>query len=234
MAEMKNIEHSIWLRQIQNGRTDIVFDCVEDGMPATYRDADDVSLLQWCAYYGDVAAMRQLLSRGESLDSLGANFDLNGAAFHGHWQLVQFLIECGANANWSLPQTSESPLHVALCGPDDSSAELVVKVLLANGANPNCVTVAGATTGCLMRDARTRAETPLHRAAAFGTVTSIRSLIDAGASVDVKDMHGDTPLSWASWHRRADSILQLLLYGEFTIHPQRRPLRESLQGEPLT
>src|SRR5438105_1275349 len=46
-----------------------------------------VSLLRWSAYYGDVSAMKFLLANGEALTSLGENLDLNGAAFHGHWQL---------------------------------------------------------------------------------------------------------------------------------------------------
>jgi hypothetical protein len=83
-----------------------------------------------------------------------------------------------------------------------------------------------------MRDCRTRAETPLHRAAAFGTEETIQILLDAGAKIDAKDMGGDTPLSWASWYLRPDAILRRLCYGEFRIHPQRRSMRECLQGEP--
>ena len=49
-------------------------------------------------YYGDVSALRLLLDRGETLASLGRNFDLNGAAFHGHWRLCEFLLESGADA----------------------------------------------------------------------------------------------------------------------------------------
>jgi ankyrin repeat protein len=83
-----------------------------------------------------------------------------------------------------------------------------------------------------MRDCRTRAETPLHRAAAFGTEETIQILLDAGAKIDAKDMGGDTPLSWASWYLRPDAILRRLCYGEFRIRPQRRSMRECLQGEP--
>ena len=72
-----------------------------------------------------------------------------------------------------------------------------------------------------MRDCRTKGETPLHRAAAFGTEAAIALLLDAGAAIDAKDMNGDTPLSWASWHLRPDSILRKLCYGDFFIHPAR-------------
>ena len=43
-----------------------------------------------------------------------------------------------------------------------------------------------------------------------------------GAHREVKDMHGDTPLSWTSWHLRPASILRLLCYGEFSVHPDNR------------
>ena len=72
-------------------------------------------MIVWCAYYGDVSAVRFLLAKGESLESLGGNFDLNGAAFHGHWQLCQFLIEKGADVNHPLPDTGETPLHARPC-----------------------------------------------------------------------------------------------------------------------
>ncbi len=50
-----------------------------------------VSLLQHCAYYGDVSAIRHLLANGASLTALGDDLGLNGACFHGHWRLAQFL-----------------------------------------------------------------------------------------------------------------------------------------------
>jgi len=207
------------LDRIQDGRTDLVFDYVAGGCAANARDGNGVSLIQWCAYYGDVSAIRFLIGEGESLDSLGPNLDLNAAAFHGHWRLCQFLIENGADANVPLPDTGETPLHAALCKANRLATEHVVRVLLAAGADPNRATKAGAATGSFMRDARTRAETPLHRAAAFGTERVIDLLLDAGAVKDAKDAAGDTPLAWASWHLRPAEIIRKLCYGEFSIHP---------------
>ena len=51
------------LTRLANGRTDLVFDLLAQGHPADTKDADGVSLMQWCAYYGDVSAIRFLLSR---------------------------------------------------------------------------------------------------------------------------------------------------------------------------
>jgi palmitoyltransferase len=94
-------------------------------------------------------------------------------------------------------------------------------VLLASGANPNAVTKASAETGCFMRDCRTKGETPLHRAAAFGTERTIDLLLAAGARRDARDFSGDSPLTWASWHLRPDSIIRKLCYDGFSIHPDR-------------
>ncbi len=220
------------LDRIADGRTDLVLDYLSQGNAADSCDSNGVSLIKWCAYYGDVSAIQFLLDHGESLESLGENLDLNGAAFHGHWQLCQFLIEHGADVNHPMPDTGETPLHAALCTANRSSHDLVVKVLLAHGANPNCVAKPYAATGSFMRDCRTKAETPLHRAAAFGTEETIQLLLDAGAIIDAKDMHGDSPLTWASWHLRPDSILRKLCYGNFSIHPERKPMEVTLRGTP--
>ena len=83
-----------------------------------------------------------------------------------------------------------------------------------------------------MRDARTKGETPLHRAAAFGSEETIQLLLDRGAAIDAKDMNGDTPLSWASWATRPDPILRTLCYGEFSIRPDRKSMRANVLGSP--
>jgi ankyrin repeat protein len=206
--------------RIADGRTDLVFDLLAQGRPPDARDGRGVSLLQWCAYYGDVSAIRFLCSRGAALDGLGENLDLNGAAFHGHWRLCQFLIENGADVNHPLPDTGETPLHAAVCKADRPAYDHILRVLLAAGANPNRATRPGVETGAFMRDCRTRGETPLHRAAAFGTAEAIQLLLDAGAVLDAKDAHGDSPLAWASWHLRPPAILRMLCHGGHSVHPR--------------
>ncbi len=207
------------IERIRDGRTDLVLELVAAGTAATARDEGGVPLIRWCAYYGDVSALRHLLAHGEALDSLGANLDLNGAAFHGHWQLCQFLIEQGADPNHRLADSGETALHAALSRANALRVDPVVAVLLDAGADPNIATAPGVETGCFMRDSRTRGETPLHRAAAFGSEAAIRRLLDAGASTAARDAHGDTPLSWASWHLRPAAILRLLCFDGWSVHP---------------
>jgi ankyrin repeat protein len=163
---------------------------------------------------------------------LGADLGLNGAAFHGHWQLCEFLIENGASVRFVDPTTAETPLHSALTNEDRLRYDLVVKVLLRAGADPNAVTNPGAPTGAFMRDARTRGETPLHRSALFGTPGTIGLLLDAGASREAQDAFGETPLAWASWARRPVEVLRALLYADHQIHPEHKPMRANLLGTP--
>ncbi len=219
--------------RITEGRTDLVFDYLADGGEPTATDVEGTSLLQWCAYYGDVSAIRYLLAEGERLDTLGPNLDLNGACFHGHWRLSQFLLEQGADPNFPLPDTGETPLHAALCKAQPVVYNRVIEVLLAHGADPNVTAKPGVETGGFMRDCRTKGETPLHRAAAFGDEETIQRLLNAGAQREARDMNGDTPLSWASWYLRPVPVLRLLCYGPFRIRPDSSSLDANLIGKPL-
>jgi len=214
--------------QIAEGRTDLVFDLSFEG------GADLASLMQTCAYFGDVSAIRFLLSRGALIESLGKDLGLNGACFHGHWQLAQFAIEQGAKVNVADRQTGETALHSALSQRERLRHNQVLKVLLTAGANPNRATKKNKPTGAFMRDCRTKGETPLHRAAAFGDEDAIQMLLDAGAKIDAVDMNGETPLSWASWYARPIPILRKLLYGEFRIHPNYGGgMEANLVGKPV-
>jgi ankyrin repeat protein len=219
------------IERVAEGRTDLVFDFVGAANPATTQDSQGTSLIQWCAYYGDVSAIKFLVSKGEVLRALGDNLGLDAAAFHGHWRLCEFLLENGADADSPLPDTGETPLHAALSSTRRAQ-RLVVKVLLAHGANPNRASKPGAETGAFMRDCRTRGETPLHRAAAFADEATIQLLLDAGAKIDAKDVNGDSPLTWGSWHQRPDSILRKLCYGPFFVRPERLSMDEYLTGQP--
>ncbi len=220
------------VREFADGRTDLVFQLLAQGCSPETLDQNGVSLMQWCAYYGDVSAMKFLLLQGATLDSLGQNLGLDSASFHGHWRLCKFLLEQGADVNRADAHSGETPLHNALCKTDRIVYDRVLRVLLLHGANPNVTTKNGVETGGFMRDCRTKGETPLHRAAAFGGEDTIKLLLDAGARIDAADANGDTPLSWASWYLRPASILRMLCYGNFRIHPDNLPMRANLLGTP--
>jgi hypothetical protein len=88
-------------------------------------------------------------------------------------------------------------------------------------------------TGAFMRDCRTKGETPLHRAAAFGDEEAVQLLLDGGAKLDALDMNGESPLSWGSWYGRPLPILRKLVYGKFRIRPDGSGMEANLVGKPV-
>jgi uncharacterized protein len=222
--------NSAFFGRIAAGRTDLVVELGESILAPD--DPRLAALVQHCAYFGDVSALRVLLSRNATLEALGADLGLNAAAFHGHWQLCQFLLESGAPVEGRDDKTGETPLHASMTSEDRTRHDAVARVLLRAGANVHARTIPNVATGSFMRDCRTRGETPLHRAAAFGTAPTIKLLLDAGADREARDAHGDSPLAWASWYRRPTDVLAMLAYGPHRVDPDRRTMRENLIGDP--
>jgi hypothetical protein len=178
---------------ISRGRTDLVFDLLASS-EGRERIPD---VLTWFVYFNDVTALRAVLDAGLDLSKLDLDRELGNAAFFGHWKVADFLLARGASVAWTEPDTGETPLHSALCKAGRPHYGQVVRLLLDAGADPNARTIPGRETGGFMRDVRTRGETPL---------------LERNADKTLTDAHGDTPLSWASWHLRPGSVLALLAF----------------------
>ena len=200
------------LEHISRGRTDLVFDLLALPDWQTILHDGDVKPLQWFVYYNDTTALKAVLNAGGDLSSLNLNDELGHASFFGHWKVADFLIKQGANVNFALPDTGETPLHSALCKAGRPYYLYVLKLLVENGANVNAKTIPGMETGAFMRDVRTKGEAPLHRAAAYADGAMIEYLLEHGADKEARDANGDSPLSWASEHLRPGSILKLLAF----------------------
>lgn len=227
---MRNLERSKILDQIARGRTDLVFDLLQ--LP-DWRDIlheGDSKPLQWFVYYNDTTALKAVLHAGGDLSSIDLNEELGNASFFGHWKVADFLILHGANVNWSVPDTGETPLHSALCKAGRPYFLYVIKLLVENGADVNAKTIPGAETGAFMRDVRTKGETPLHRAAAYGDEAMIQYLLDHGADKQARDAHGNSPISWASEHLRPGSILHLLSFDRQFVGENSRTMITSDHG----
>lgn len=205
------------LDRIRRGRTDLVFDLL--ALPDWRAALSNEKPLRWFVYYGDVTAMKAVLAAGGDLSSLDLDEELGHASFFGHWRMVDFLLAHGANANAAHGETGETPLHSTLCKAGRPGFLYVLRLLLAAGAKVNARTFSGKETGAFMRDVRTKGETPLHRAAAYGDEAMIQLLLDHGADCEARDGHGDSPLTWASLHLRPGSILAQLQFGPHKIGP---------------
>ena len=200
------------LDRISRGRTDLVFDLISLAEWKEFLHQGDVKPLQWFVYYNDTTALKAVLNAGGDLSSLDLDQELGHASFFGHWKVADFLIKHGADVNWHVRETGETPLHSALSEAGRPYFIYVLKVLIENGANVNARTIPGKETGAFMRDVRTKGETPLHRAAAYGDEAMISYLLEHGAEKEVLDANGDSPLTWASEHLRPGAILRLLAF----------------------
>jgi ankyrin repeat protein len=207
---------------IAAGRTDFVVPLLEaaDGLARAVQGSP--SCLDWFCYYGDVTALK-LVERESGKDAAALGLDvheqLGACAFYGHWKAVDFLIARGGDVKRRDPETGETPLHSALCKAGRPYFIQTVRLLLDHGADPNAATIPGRETSSFMRDIRTAGETPLHRAAAYGTPEIIALLLERGADPSRTDANGDSPLTWASRHLRPGTVLKQLCFGPHRIGP---------------
>jgi ankyrin repeat protein len=207
------------VERIRGGRTDLVFDLLEQPGWREALHQGPVRLLQWLVYYGDVTALKAALRAGGDLSSLDLDEELGNAAFFGHWKVCDFLLEHGANARAARLDTGETALHSALAKAGRPYYRWVVRLLVEHGADVNAPTIPGRETGAFMRDVRTRGETPLHRAAAYADAETISFLLEHRADREARDASGASPLTWASEHLRPARVLALLAFGEHRIGP---------------
>jgi len=103
--------------------------------------------------------------------------------------VVTLLLNNGARTEMIDLHGRDALVHAARCG-----AANTVRVLLRHGANPN-------------QGSRALA---LHEAAAFGHVGCVEALIDAGARVNLRNLHGHQPLELATQMDHADVVTCLL------------------------
>ncbi len=218
------------LNFISRGRTDFIFRLLEQKNWKDLLQQGAVKPMQWLVYYNDTTALRSILHAGGDLSSININDELGNAAFFGHWKVCDFLIKQGADVNYYVDKTNETPLHNALAKAGRPYYFYVVKLLVENGADVNVKTLPNIETGAFMRDVRTKGETPLHRAAAYADERTIQFLLDNGADKEAKDAHGDSPLSWASQHLRPGSVLSLLSYGNHLISEKHKEINTSDHG----
>ena len=208
--------------------------------------------LPTACHTGDIERVRELLRQDPSLANkvgphegyyLGAGTPLSNAAAVGRMDIVQVLLDHGADPN--LPEEQIAPKGKALYSAVYHGHYEIAKLLLERGAFPNppvessgdalWVTRAwrpdarmeqlllsyGATPAQdrLDDDWPTRSHnwlriSPLHRAARKGDVGEAKKLLESGADLTARDEHlRSTPLAWAAKFGQTEMVTFLLARG---------------------
>ena len=151
--------------------------------------------LQRASLRGDVPAVKMLLAIGvdtEEKDNVNGYTALICGAYSGHEEVVQALLDSGANIDNSDPDLT-TPLHVAAA----NGHEQIVRLLLDRGAKINAKEKDGTT--------------PLFIAVMNGHEQAVQLLLEGGAETEAKPNDTNTTaLYLAAWNGN-EQIVQLLL-----------------------
>jgi ankyrin repeat protein len=205
--------------------------------------------LPTACHTGDIERVRELLQQDPSLANkvgahegyyLGAGAPLSNAAAAGRVDIVQLLLDHGADPN--LPEEQFAPKGKALYSAVYHGHYEIAKLLLERGAFPNPPVESSGDALWVSREWRpdkrmeqlllsygaqpTEGHTgedwpeeahnwlrisPLHEAARKGDVPEAKRLLDAGADLTARDEHlRSTPLAWAAKFGQLEMVKFLL------------------------
>lgn len=208
--------------------------------------------LPTACHTGDIDRVRDLLRHDPSLANkvgehdgyyLGAGAPLSNAAAVGRMDIVQLLLDHGADPN--LPEEQFAPKGKALYSAVYHGHYEIAKLLLERGAFPNPPAESSGDAlwisrewnpnkkmeqlllsfGAKPKEPRKKEDwatdaynwlgiSPLHEAARQGDVNKARQLLDAGADLAARDEHlRSTPLGWAAKFGQIDMVRFLLERG---------------------
>ena len=208
--------------------------------------------LPTACHTGDIDRVRELLRQDPSLANrigdhegyyLGAGAPLSNAAALGSMEIVQLLLDHGADPN--LPEEQYAPRGKALYAAVYHGHYEIAKLLLERGAFPNPPVESSGDALWVSREWRpdkrmeqlllsygatptqerqeedwpTRAHnwlriSPLHEAARKGDVRGAEKLLESGADLTARDEHlRSTPLAWAAKYGHLEMVKFLLRRG---------------------
>jgi len=170
-------------------------------------------LLVAAGTYGTLETVKLLLQKGAEVnvvDSAGYT-PLNAAANVDNAAVAKLLIEKGASLE---AKTSIGQVGTALMGAAHSGNLELTRLLLAHHADFNAIS-AESDGNVKNGPVAVGNLTALHFAVANGSAEEVKLLLDAGATVDPRDVRGMTPLMFAvsSDRPNADIVRMLLAKG---------------------
>jgi ankyrin repeat protein len=205
--------------------------------------------LPTACHTGDIERVRDLLLQNPLLANTvgdhegyypGAGTPLSNAALAGRMDIVQLLLDHGADPN--LPEEQIAPKGKALYSAVYSGHYEIARLLLERGAFPNPPVESSGDALWISREWRrmeqlllsygatpakehmdeewaARADnwlriSPLHQAARRGDLTEAKKLLDSGADLTARDEHlRSTPLAWAAKFGQLEMVKFLLERG---------------------
>jgi ankyrin repeat protein len=165
--------------------------------------------------------VRMLLAKGANVAVMDQRkvTPLNAATFGNDTATVRLLLEASADVNTADTFIGLTPL-INASGNRNLEA---VKLLLAKGANVNAVSKTEGLPRIQTGIVEFGGWTPLLMAVPFGPPDIAKTLIDAGAKVNVQDYRGFSPLMLAAANDRANpEIVRLLLSHNADKQPKTR------------
>ncbi|XP_054027562.1 palmitoyltransferase ZDHHC13 [Dryobates pubescens] len=189
---------------------------VEAGYDVRQPDKENVTLLHWAAINNRQELVKYYISKGAVVDQLGG--DLNSTPLHwairqGHLPMVILLLKCGADPSL-IDGEGFSSIHLAVLFQHMP----IIAYLVSKGQDIDATDLNGQTPLMLSAQKAVGPEptrfllkfnpslnavdnvqknTALHWAITSGNTSAVDLLLEAGASLDVKNAKGETPLDLA-------------------------------------
>jgi ankyrin repeat protein len=205
-----------------------VVDSLEIDDPLKDIPGPDGELIR-AAAAGNMEAARAALDRGAKPDaSSGAATALSEAALQGRKDIVELLLDRGADIDHADDQNGQTPLVSAVAGLEPD----IARMLIERGANVNkaaregdsplavaAITKQASTASLLIERGaeietkNAEGDTPLMYAGKSGASDIVKLLMERGAKIDAQAADGGTALMLAVFHRRADTAQLLLSAG---------------------
>ncbi|KAG7473689.1 hypothetical protein MATL_G00098490 [Megalops atlanticus] len=211
-------DSSSWdiVKATQFGILDRCKELVEAGYDVRQPDKENVSLLHWAAINNRMELVKYYISKGAIVDQLGG--DLNSTPLHwairqGHLSMVIQLLRYGADPSLADGEGFRS-LHLAVLFQHMP----IVAYLMAKGQEVDSPDLNGQTALMLAAQKiigpeptnflikcnasvntvdKVNRNSPLHCAVLAGNVDAVHILLEAGASVDLQNAKGQTPIDLA-------------------------------------
>ncbi|XP_077568643.1 putative palmitoyltransferase ZDHHC13 [Stigmatopora nigra] len=211
-------DSSTWdiVKASQFGNLDRCKELVEAGYDVRQLDKENVSVLHWAAINNRLELVKYYISKGAIVDQLGG--DLNSTPLHwairqGHLPMVIQLIRYGADSSIADGEGYRA-LHLAILfqhmaiaaylmakgqevdGPDcNGQSPLMLAAQKIIGPEPTSFLIKNNASVSAMD--KVNRNTPLHCAVLAGNVDAAGVLLRAGASLDLQNANGHTPLDLA-------------------------------------